>query len=70
MQILNHVVAWKDGLFDFDNDDLPSVIRELSRWYDIDVNYSGRYTCRALQRRHTQAGKYIRGIEDAEALGE
>lgn len=34
-------VAWKAGLFDFTEADLPMVMRELSRWYDIDVRYEG-----------------------------
>lgn len=33
------VVAWKRGLFYFDNADLPTIMRQLSRWYDIAVVY-------------------------------
>jgi transmembrane sensor len=32
-------VAWKDGLFYFHNTDIRTVMRQLSRWYDIDVVY-------------------------------
>ena len=35
------VVAWKNGLFAFQDADLPSVMRQLARWYNIDVNYEG-----------------------------
>lgn len=35
------VVAWKNGLFAFHDADLPSVMRQLARWYNIDVNYEG-----------------------------
>lgn len=35
------IVAWKNGLFLFDNTDLDQVMLELSRWYDIDVVYKG-----------------------------
>ncbi len=34
-------MAWKDGLFNFNNADLGTVLRELSRWYDIEVLYTG-----------------------------
>ena len=34
-------VAWKSGIFDFSEADLPMVMRELSRWYDIEVQYEG-----------------------------
>ena len=35
------VVAWKDGYFRFDNVGLPELMRQLSRWYDMDVVYEG-----------------------------
>ncbi|MGF7081980.1 FecR domain-containing protein [Mucilaginibacter sp. UYCu711] len=36
------VVAWKNGLFQFKNTDLPIVMRQLSRWYDVQVEYEGK----------------------------
>lgn len=33
------VMAWKNGFFHFEKDDLPAVMRQLSRWYDIEVVY-------------------------------
>jgi transmembrane sensor len=38
---LERQVAWKSGLFDFDNADLPVIMRQLERWYDIQVRYEG-----------------------------
>ena len=38
---VDEAVAWKNGLFHFDNADLPEVMRQLSRWYDVDVVYNG-----------------------------
>lgn len=32
-------VAWKNGLFSFEGDDIRSVMRQVSRWYNIDVVY-------------------------------
>ncbi len=37
---VNEVVAWKNGLFHFNNSSLKEVMRQLSRWYDIDVEYA------------------------------
>lgn len=34
-------VAWKNGFFKFDKQDIQSVMRQISRWYDIDVVYKG-----------------------------
>jgi ferric-dicitrate binding protein FerR (iron transport regulator) len=38
------VIAWKTGWFDFDNITLPTIMRQLSRWYDIDVVYESTPT--------------------------
>jgi hypothetical protein len=35
------VVAWKDGYFVFKNEDIRSIMRKLSRWYNVEVNYNG-----------------------------
>lgn len=39
---LDQVMAWKNGTFNFVNTDLESVMRQLARWYNIDVVYEGR----------------------------
>ncbi|WP_173002950.1 FecR family protein [Chitinophaga sp. SYP-B3965] len=36
---LDKVTAWKKGVFNFEDADLKEVMRQLSRWYDIDVAY-------------------------------
>jgi len=36
---IDKVIAWKNGFFDFDNATLEEVMRQLERWYDIDVIY-------------------------------
>lgn len=35
------VMAWKNGLFHFENVDIKAVMRQISRWYDIEVEYKG-----------------------------
>lgn len=35
------VMAWKNGYFQFSGMDLPAVMREISRWYDVEVSYKG-----------------------------
>jgi len=37
-------IAWKNGLFDFDDDNITDIMRHLSRWYDVDINYSAPVT--------------------------
>ena len=38
---LNKVMAWKNGYFQFDNASLQSVLKQVSRWYDVEVIYEG-----------------------------
>lgn len=35
------VIAWKNGEFEFHYDDIQTLLRQFSRWYNIDVKYSG-----------------------------
>lgn len=37
-------IAWKNGIINFRNDELSAVMRELSRWYDVDVLYDNSMT--------------------------
>ena len=38
---LEKAVAWKNGYFKFDRENLPSIMRQVSRWYDVDIEYRG-----------------------------
>lgn len=35
----DQVMAWKNGHFDFRETDLKTLMRQLMRWYDVDVEY-------------------------------
>ncbi len=35
------VVAWKDGLFIFNNTGIVPLMQQVSRWYDIEVSFAG-----------------------------
>ncbi len=34
-------IAWKNGMFQFSDSDLRSIMNELERWYDIEVDTKG-----------------------------
>jgi transmembrane sensor len=34
-------IAWKNGLFVFDDEPLHSVMRRIARWYNVEVTYEG-----------------------------
>ncbi|WP_343704131.1 FecR domain-containing protein [Chitinophaga sp.] len=35
----SQVMAWKNGMFNFENAGISDVMKQLERWYDIDVTY-------------------------------
>ena len=38
---LDEAVAWKDGMFRFNNTDLQTIMRQMARWYNVEVAYEG-----------------------------
>ncbi|PSL26408.1 FecR family protein [Chitinophaga ginsengisoli] len=43
---MDQVMAWKNGMFNFEGMDLPSVLRQLARWYDVEIVYEGKIPTR------------------------
>lgn len=37
----NEAAAWKNGYFNFNHEDIQSIMRIISRWYDVEVEYKG-----------------------------
>ncbi|WCT14879.1 FecR family protein [Mucilaginibacter jinjuensis] len=51
---VDDVVAWKNGFFAFNNEDIQTIMKRISRWYDVDVvfpeqfkrkNFGGTVSC-------------------------
>jgi transmembrane sensor len=38
---LNQVIAWKLGYFVFRNNNIQDIMRQVSRWYDVEVEFRG-----------------------------
>lgn len=38
-----NVLSWKNGDFVFKGDDFKSIMRKISRWYDVEVIYQGDF---------------------------
>lgn len=39
---LDEVMAWKNGFFQFNRSSIPDVMRQVARWYDVDISYEGK----------------------------
>jgi transmembrane sensor len=51
---VDQAVAWKNGLFDFNHASLQTVLRQLSRWYDIEVKFEGNIPERTFRGKITR----------------
>jgi transmembrane sensor len=59
-------VAWKNGYFNFDRDDIQTVMRKLARWYDMDVVFEGKISGDEFSgkiRRNVKASKALQFLE-------
>jgi transmembrane sensor len=36
---VEEAVAWKNGLFQFRSADIETIMRQVARWYDVDIEY-------------------------------
>jgi transmembrane sensor len=39
---IEEAIAWKNGYFNLNNENIQDVMRKLARWYDIEVEYKGK----------------------------
>ncbi|CAL1516375.1 FecR domain-containing protein [Chitinophaga sp. MM2321] len=57
---VSKVVAWKNGFFVFNNMNLPAILREISRWYDVEIVYNappnGRLYGGGISRKKSLSG--------------
>ena len=63
---LETVMAWKNGLFDFSSADIRTIMRQISRWYNIEVVYEGNIPDRQFSgkiSRNTNASNVLKILE-------
>jgi transmembrane sensor len=39
---LREIMSWKEGMLHFENASMETILREVARWYDVDVVYVGK----------------------------
>ncbi|WP_114937688.1 FecR family protein [Mucilaginibacter endophyticus] len=63
---VNQVIAWKTGYFIFRDDDIQSIMRKISRWYDVEVEYQGnvtRKTFGGIYSMNKDINELLKGLE-------
>ncbi|WP_138476709.1 FecR family protein [Dyadobacter bucti] len=59
-------VAWKNGYFQFENEDLRTIMRQLKRWYNVDVDNEQQIPDKhftAVISRNTNLAQVLRMLE-------
>ncbi|HEY4326490.1 MAG TPA: FecR domain-containing protein [Mucilaginibacter sp.] len=59
---VDEVVAWKNGFFHFDDNNIQEVMRQLARWYDVDIKYDGQLPTRRF------SGEISRNVNASQIL--
>lgn len=59
---VEEAVAWKNGFFHYNDTDLETVLRQMARWYNVEVSYEG-----AIPRKRFK-GKIKRDANASEVL--
>lgn len=60
------VMAWKNGLFEFEGADVATIMRQIARWYDVEIVYTGKIPLRRFQgkiSRNAQLSEVLRILE-------
>jgi ferric-dicitrate binding protein FerR (iron transport regulator) len=61
---LKVVLAWKDGRFRFDGANITAIMRQIARWYDVDIEYRGEIPSNEFNGSISRA-EYAQKILDA-----
>lgn len=60
---VQNVLAWKNGMFAFRGARIEQIMRQLSRWYNVEVRYEGPIP------QHSFVGKISKSYDLSEVLG-
>ena len=59
------MLAWKNGWFDFNDASIETIMRQVARWYDVDIRYEGKvnYHFNAEIERNVPVSKLFQLLE-------
>ncbi|MGN6435831.1 MAG: FecR family protein [Agriterribacter sp.] len=64
------IIGWKDAWFHFDDTDIKSIMRQVSRWYDVDIKYETNIqtTFTADIERSLPVSRLLRLLENTQTI--
>ncbi|NML20523.1 FecR family protein [Pseudoflavitalea sp. G-6-1-2] len=63
------VMAWKNGFFSFNGTDMETMMRQIARWYDVEIEYAGAVPNRKFGGeipRNSNAAQVLKIMEESE----
>ncbi|MBL7734841.1 MAG: DUF4974 domain-containing protein, partial [Chitinophagaceae bacterium] len=45
----DNIMAWKNGAFSFEDASLKDVLRQIARWYDVEIDYRGNISDKIIR---------------------
>ncbi|MEO6000605.1 MAG: DUF4974 domain-containing protein, partial [Chitinophagaceae bacterium] len=60
---LEEVMAWKNGNFEYNSTPIADIMRQISRWYNVEIEYRGP------QSAHKLTGKINRNVNLSSLIG-
>jgi ferric-dicitrate binding protein FerR (iron transport regulator) len=64
---VEEALAWKNGYFRFNDESIQSIMRKISRWYNIDVQYNGDISTEGLNGKISRFKNISQVLEALEA---
>lgn len=62
----SEAIAWKNGNFIFTDDSIETIMRKISRWYDVDVRFTGNLSDKSFAgsvSRYEQVSEVLKMLE-------
>ena len=66
---IDAVIAWKNGYFSFSETDMATLMRQIARWYDVEVEYAGAIPNRKFGgeiSRNSNAAQVLKIMEESD----
>ncbi|UOE47231.1 DUF4974 domain-containing protein [Mucilaginibacter sp. SMC90] len=64
-----NAICWKNGYFLFDNQGIESIMRIMSRWYDVDFSYQGKLSKDRFGGTFSRSANLSETLKNLELLG-
>ena len=64
-----NVICWKNGYFLFDNQGIESIMKIMSRWYDVDIAYQGLIPKERFGGTFSRSANLSETLKNLEILG-